>query len=88
MNINQKNYRRHIKRDNIIISDGVSVNSWIFSPNLGYLHSTHIHGLGDFGDGNDSTDHIEQLWAHLKHLIKKMYNSIQINNFVYFLKEC
>ena len=79
--------RSHIKRGNIIISDGWRGYSWLGSPNWGYIHSTHTHALGDFGAGNDSTANIEQLWAHLKHLIKKIYNTISINNFVYFLKE-
>ena len=83
----KKIIRSHIKRGNIIISDGRSGYSWLDSPNNGYLYSTYTHALGDFGDGNDSTAHIEQLWAHLKHLIKKIYNSIPINNFFYFLKE-
>lgn len=36
---------------------------------------------------SNSTSHIEQLWQHLKQLIKEIYNIIPKNNFASFLRE-
>ena len=47
----------------------------------------HNHGHGDFGYSLDSTSHIEQLWNHIEHLIKSIYNIIPNTNFALFLKE-
>ena len=77
----------HIKKGNIIVSDSWGGYAWLNDENSGYIHSTHIHAQGNFGNGNDSTSHIEQLWAHLKLIIKKIYNTIPKKNFIYFLRE-
>jgi len=42
---------------------------------------------GDFGEGLDSTSHIEQLWQHLKQNIKEIYKLIPMKNFILFLRE-
>ena len=47
----------------------------------------HTHDHDDFGCGTDSTSHIEQLWADLKSIIKNIYRTISIENFVLFLRE-
>lgn len=54
---------KYVKRGNFIISDGWQGYSWISEPNSGYYHITHVHGHGQFGYGNESTSHIEQLWS-------------------------
>ena len=74
-----------IKRDNIIVSDGLSGYSYLDISNSGYLASIHTNALGDFGARNDSTAYIDQLWVHLKHLIKKIYNTN--SKFCFLLKE-
>ena len=38
-------------------------------------------------EGLDSTSHIEQLWHHLKQLIKEIYSLIPKKNFILFLRE-
>ena len=50
-----------------------------------FKHRSDVHG--DFGIGTDSTSHIEQLWAHLKNIIKNIYHTIPNENFVLFLRE-
>ena len=77
----------HVQKGNIIVSDNWGGYRWLDEVNSGYFHSTHTHSLGNFGSGTDSTSHIEQLWAHLKLIIKKIYNIIPKNNFIYFLRE-
>ena len=47
----------------------------------------HNHGHGDFGRGLESTSNIEQLWAHLKGIIKNIYNIIPHKQFILFLRE-
>ena len=66
----------HIKIGNVIISDNWASYHWLKNPNNGYIHNAHSHGQGDFGLGTDSTSHIEQLWAHLKNIIKNIYHTI------------
>ena len=77
----------HVQKGNIIVSDNWGGYRWLDEVNSGYFHSTHTHSLGNFGSGSDITSHIEQLWAHLKLIIKKIYNIIPKNNFIYFLSE-
>ena len=55
--------------------------------NSTYHHIIHSHGADDFDYGDESTSHIESLWANLKFYIKKMYNMIPNVNFYSFLKE-
>ena len=45
------------------------------------------HRQGNFGHGIDSTSHEEQLWAHLKHIIKSIYYIIPKEYFILFLRE-
>lgn len=48
--------------------------------------SSCTHGHGDFDAGSDSISHIEQLWAHLKSIIKYI-SYIPTENLVLFLRE-
>ena len=43
----------------------------------------HIHGHND-----ESTSHIESVWAELKRLLRRGYVAVKVDNFIYFLKEC
>ena len=38
----------------------------VFPANSGYIHIVHNHGHGQFGYGDESTSHIENLWAFFK----------------------
>ena len=53
----------------------------------GYTHIVYNHGQGQFGFGNLSTSHIEQLWSVLKGLFKSIYISIPCEYFNLFLRE-
>ena len=78
---------KYVKRGNYIISDGWQGYSWISEPNSGYYHITHVHGHGQFGYGDESTSHIEQLWSVLKELFRRIYVTIPCLYFTLFLKE-
>lgn len=69
------------------MTDNAACYNFLNNIDGGYKHSINTHGHGDFGEGLDSTSHIEQLWNHLKYLIKEIYNVIPSNNFVLFLRE-
>ena len=56
-------------------------------PNSHYLHIIYSRVNGDFRYGDESTSHIEALWANLQILIKKMHNTITSVNFLGFLRE-
>ena len=52
-----------------------------------YYHITHVHRNGQFGYGDKSTSHIEQLWSVLKELFRRVYVTIPCLYFTLFLKE-
>ena len=52
-----------------------------------FTHETHNHGHGDFGNGKNSTSHIEALGAEIKKEFFSIYGIIPMNNFIYFLRE-
>ena len=79
--------KTHIKSGNVVISDNWAAYYWLSNPDSGYFHHVHTHGHRDFGVGSDATSHIEQLWAHLKSIIKKIYHTIPTENFVLFMRE-
>lgn len=60
--------------------------NWIDDPIHNYVHHVHHHGHGDFCYSIDSTSHNEQLWNHIKHLIKSIYNIIPNKNLALFLE--
>ena len=78
---------KHAKVGNIIVTDQWAGYIWINHPNSGYIHSVHNHGHGDFGRGLESTSNIEQLWAHLKGIIKNIFYIIPHKQFILFLRE-
>ena len=78
---------KFIKRGNIIITDSWAAYDWISLPNSGYTHITYVHGHGQFGYGDESTSHIEQLWSVLKTIFKRIYVTIPSNYFNLFLRE-
>ena len=63
------------------------IKTHIKSGNVVISINWATHGHGDFGAGSDSTSHIEQLWAHLKSIIKKIYHTILTKNFLLFMRE-
>ena len=46
-----------------------------------------MEGRRDFGRGEESTSHIEQLWAQIKKLIFVTSKMIPPENLLYFIKE-
>ena len=46
-----------------------------------------MYDHGDFCHAQNSTSNIEQLWAHLKSIIKNLYYSKPHNDFILFLRE-
>ena len=83
----EKFIKKYIPPNSTVITDGWMGYMWMNSDNSHYHHIIHSHGAGDFGYGDESTSHIESLWANLKYYIKKMYNMIPNVNFYGFLKE-
>jgi hypothetical protein len=77
----------HIPKGNTIITEGAMYYRWSDDPSSVYTHSMYNHQQGNFGQGIDSTSHVEQLWAHLKHIIKSIYYVIPTEYFVLFLRE-
>lgn len=51
---------KHVKVDNILVTDQWPCYIWINYPNSGYIHSVHNHGHDDFCRGLESTSNIEQ----------------------------
>ena len=86
-NTMKKLIERLVPKGNRIVTDNAACYNFLNRFDSGYNHSIHTHGHGDFGEGLDSTSHIEQLWQHLKQLIKEVYKIIPMNNFVLFLHE-
>ena len=78
---------RLVPKGNRIVTDNAACYNFLNRFDSGYNHSIHTHGHGDFGEGLDSSSHIEQLWQYLKQLIKEVYKIIPMNNFVLFLRE-
>ena len=76
----------HIGKGNNIITDGWGSYNWLDNPRFGYRRIIHIHGLHDFGFGNESTSYIESVWSDLKRLLSKIYNAVKPTNFLYFAK--
>ena len=72
---------------NIIITDAALCYNWLNDINSGYTHHVHNQGHGEFVAGLDFTSHIEQLWHHLKSLIKNIYSFIPCINLGLFLRE-
>ena len=58
--------------------------NWLDTDN-NYIHSVHNHG--EFCYGQESTSHIEAVWANLKSYYKNLYYSVSNANFILFLRE-
>lgn len=76
-----------IKENATIISDGWRSYNYLDNEGSEYTHIQHIHGQYDFGEGEESTSYIEQLWSKLKRSIISIYNTIPSGDFYLFLKE-
>jgi len=69
---------------NTICSDGWEWYNFLNNENIPYYHMTFNLGEGNWGYGNHSTSHIEQIWSVLKILIKRTYYSIPSKGFYFF----
>lgn len=72
---------------NIIVTDSQQDYGFIDNINSGFIHHQYNHGRGDFGYSLDSTSRIEGLWAEIRAIIKRLYNTVCSDNFIYFLRE-
>ena len=78
---------RYIKRSNKIVSNFCAGYAFLNQSNSGYSHLTFNHYQGQFGEGINSSSHMESFWAFLKNNIKKIYHCIPSKNLLYFVKE-
>ena len=78
---------KHVLPGNIIVNDAWDVYFFLDDINSGYAHHVYNHGRGNFGNGLDSTSHIESIWSEIKSTIKNIYYSIHATNLVYHLRE-
>ena len=76
-----------ILKGNNIVTDGWAGYNWIDSNDSGNRRYQHIHGHNDFGQGLESTNHIESIWSQLKSEIKGIYKTTPSLNFLYFIRE-
>ena len=56
----------YVKKGNIIVIDGWLGYSFLNQDNSGYQNLSFNHGYGLFGEGINTTSHIESFWAFLK----------------------
>ena len=56
----------YVKKGNIIATDGQQGYSFINQANSDYKHLSFNHGHGLFGEGINTTSHIESFWTFLK----------------------
>ena len=77
----------YVEKGNVIISDGWQGYNYLNSHDSGYQHLTFMHINGIFGQGIQSTSHIEAIWGIIKSKIKSIYNVIPHKNFMKFVRE-
>ena len=70
---------------NNIITDGW--RAYNFLTELGYCRLKHDHGRNDWGYGNESTSHSQNIWNDLQAEIQQTYRSIQNKDFYYILRK-
>lgn len=83
----KKIIKQHIGIGNNMVTDGWGAYEWMDANNLGYNRIIHIHGHHDFGYEEESTSHVESVWADLKQKLKSIYIAVKPNIFIYFAKE-
>ena len=69
------------------MTDGWRGYLWLDSINSDFIHLTYIHASNAFGEGIQSTSHVESLWVEIKNEIKYTYKMIPSTNLLYFIKE-
>ena len=67
--------------------DGWRGYLWLDNINSGFIHLTHIHARNAFGEGIQSTSHVESLWSQIKNEIKCIYKMVPPTNLLYLIKE-
>ena len=86
-NRNEENLKpiieKHVGVGNTIYTDSWAGYNFLSRPDSGYIHNSVNHSHGIFG----LTSRIEGLWGEIKSIIKKIYNSIHADHFIYFLRE-
>ena len=69
------------------MTDGWRGYLWLDNINSGFILLTHIHSRNAFGEGIQSTSHVESLWEQIKNEIKCTYKIVPSTNLLYFIKE-
>ena len=64
---------QHVGKGNNFVTDGWGPYGWMDEIGSGYFRIIHIHGHHDFGNGDESSSHVESVWADLKLKIKSYY---------------
>ena len=83
-----KNFiNKYVSSGNYIVTDGWRGYDFLDKPDSGYRRFKHNHGSGDFGYGQQSTSHIESIWAQIRAKIKEIYHSMPHKNFLEFVRE-
>ena len=75
---------KYVPSVNYIVTDGWSEYYFLQVPYSGYRRFKHNHGGGYFEYGQQSTSHIESIWAAK---IKELYHFIPHKNFLEFVRE-
>jgi len=83
----EKFLTNNAKGGNTIISNRWGSYSFMDRPGPVYINLTHVHVHGNFGQGLNSTSHIEVIWAVLKSKIKQTYNMIPSHNIMAFVRK-
>lgn len=55
------------------------------NPNSGFNRIIHVHGLHDFGQGAETTSHIESEWGNLKNYCPKFM--LQLNQRILYISQ-
>ena len=67
---------------NYIVTDGWSEYDFLEVPYSGYRRFKHNHGGGYLGYWQQSTSHMENIWAQIRGKIKEFYHFIPHKNFL------
>lgn len=76
----EKFIRKYIPTGNYVITEGWSEYNFLERINSCYIRIKHIHGRMDFGEGIESTSHIESILSTIKAKIKQTYIVIPNKN--------
>ncbi len=80
----QRFIAKYLFTGNNICSDGWVGYNFLNNDNSPYYYMTFNHGAGNWGYGNYSASHVDQILSVLKSLIKRTYYTIPSKGFYFF----